>query len=216
MSSNSGYSSDDEGRDSDELLNGDEDSSSSGEELSEADLDLFDAVTRNNAAAVQQALRNGANVHRANSCLMLACDRGYNDIVRILLNKSADAPWSNDTGSTVMIAALNGGHVSIVEELIDHDKDFLEIADESGLTPLHTAILMERLEIVQLLLDRGANTNATTKRGSTALFLACREGANMELVRRLLAAGVDVDFRDEIQRTILHYAASRGSIEVLR
>ena len=100
MSSNNSSESmnDDEG--SDELSRNDEYSSEEEEEKEElweeADSVLFQAVARNDAATVRQALRNGANVncYMDDFCrtpLMKACKRGYDEIVRILLDAGADA-----------------------------------------------------------------------------------------------------------------------------
>ena len=54
------------------------------------------AVIINDAAALQQALRNGANVNHKRGIfdvtpLTIACERGYDEIVRILLEAGADA-----------------------------------------------------------------------------------------------------------------------------
>ena len=77
-----------------------------------------------------------------------------------------------------------------------HDNDLLEIADESGWTPLMEAISHRRFEIARSLFDRGANALATYEHGRTTLMLACQEGADLAFVRRLLAAGVPVEARD--------------------
>jgi ankyrin repeat protein len=226
MSSNSSNnSSDDEG--SDELSNIDEDSEEEVERefedqlSSEPVLDLIGAITRNDAAGVRKALRNGANVNYTSeedlswTPLMRACRRGYTVIVRILLDAGAD-PWRTSRIHSAMWAAIAGGHLSIVEMLLNHDKDLLEIVNLNGKTPLQIAIDYWKFEVVNLLLDRGANALATTKNGETTLSLACCQRADLRLVRRLLAAGVAVDARGEYQRTALHHAAMSCNIAVVR
>ena len=86
--------------------------------LSEADRNLFEAVTRNDVTAVQHARRNGANVNCSSNeydCttpLTLACYRGYDQVVRILLEYGANARF------TAVGAAISGGqHVSTINLL---------------------------------------------------------------------------------------------------
>ena len=211
----SSYFSDND-EESDNLTNEERDSSEEKEvELSEVDRDLLEAMESQDTAGVQQALGNGANVnslHIGWTILMCACHRGYNEIARILLDAGADPWWKDRHGRPAMIPAVVEGHLSIVEMLLNHDKDLLEIKDRDGHTPLFIAIIWQKFEIARLLLDRGANTLATTKDGSTTLMLACYYGVDLETVRRLLAAGVPVDARGELYRTALHYA----TVDVVR
>src|SRR5690349_10249212 len=59
-----------------------------------------------------------------------------------------------------------------------------------GMTALHWAARLERVETARVLLKAGANASATNRYGVTALSLACENG-NTELVEMLLAAGAD-------------------------
>ena len=202
----------------------DDDDESSGEveeSQSAKDYSLYEAITRNDAEAVQRALRNGARVHcysdyiLHSTPLMEACARGYNEIVRILLDAGA-SPWSTSRTWSVMVNAIEEGHLSIAEILLNHDEGLLEIASNNGETPLQFAIDHEHSEIVHFLLDRGANALVTTRDGWTTLMLACHGETDLEIVRRLLAAGVSIEARDTYQRTALDHAARQGNTETMR
>ena len=209
---------------SDDEESHDDSSEEEGEEeepLTEADLDLLDAVSRNDTAGVQHALRNGANVNSVcetyyRTPLMEACRHGYDDIVRILLDAGADARWSINRYNSVMFAAISYGHLTIVEILLNHDNDLLEIENKNGETPLSFSIWTEHFEIAHFLLDRGANALVTTRAGKTTLHHACSHWADLEIVRRLLAAGVDVEYGDAYHLTSLHCATLHGNIETMR
>ena len=191
------------------------------EELSEVDRNLYESVTRNDTVGARHALRSGANVNCVcnedyDTPLAKACERGYDHIVRILLDAGAD-PWWRDLRSLLPIkVACVHGHMSIVEMLLNHDDDLLEIANEDGKTPLLTAIEYRQFFIAHFLLDRGANALVTDENWSTTLMLAFRNGANLLTVRRLLAAGVAVESRDRRLRTALHFATIRGNTALLR
>ena len=186
---------------------------------------LVGAVDRNDAAAVQRALRHGADVNctcglfQDSSPLMEACQEGNNEIVRILLDAGADARWINEYQFSAIEKACATGNLSIVETLLNHDKDLLEIiVHENGSTPLFTAIELQYFDIVRFLLDHSAFVHASTKVGLTPLMHAycCAPHGDLAIVRMLLAADVDVDDRDEAQRTALHYAAMFQSDEAVR
>ena len=141
------------------------------------DHNLLYAVQRCDVAGVQQALRQGANANVVCSAvetpLMKACERGFDKIVRILLEAGADPWWRNLQKQSAIEEAVEQGHLSIVELLINHDKGLLEIKGSFEQTPLLRAINRKHFEIVYFLLDRGANALAADECGMTTLILAC-------------------------------------------
>ncbi len=66
-------------------------------------------------------------------------------------------------------------------------------------------------DIVKLLIDHGANVNAKSSVGNTALTYACCGGYE-EVVRILLEAGADVEHQNENGHTPLMEAASCGHV----
>ena len=63
------------------------------------------------------------------------------------------------------------------------------LLDRGGYALL-VAMDARQFEIVHLLLDRGANALVTDENLWTTILVACRKGADLRLVRRLLGAGV--------------------------
>jgi ankyrin repeat protein len=61
-------------------------------------------------------------------------------------------------------------------------------------TPLHHAVAKNRLRIVQLLLELGADPNVSDATGASALTTASQEAADHGVVASLLAAGARLDF----------------------
>ena len=66
--------------------------------------------------------------------------------------------------------------------------------NEHHRTPLHHAAAKNRPRMVRLLLDLGADPNATDATGATPLTTAAQEHADSSLVSMLLAAGAQLDF----------------------
>jgi ankyrin repeat protein len=61
-------------------------------------------------------------------------------------------------------------------------------------TPLHHAAAKNRARIVRLLIELGADLNATDATGATALTTASLENADVEIIDDLQAAGARLDF----------------------
>jgi ankyrin repeat protein len=78
-----------------------------------------------------------------------------------------------------------------------------------GDSPLHVLAWRNDLEGVQLLIDAGANVNATGEMDETPLHIAVTQ-ENVPMVRALLAAGARDDARCEFGDTPRERALLRG------
>ena len=108
--------------------------------------------------------------------LQVAARHGNDDCVRLLLELGADKHKADRTGSTALHLAADakksgGRPVRCMELLLDAGAD-KEKADNNGYTPLHRAAQRGCIDVLGLLLERGADTHARTKAGKTALDLA--------------------------------------------
>ena len=77
------------------------------------------------------------------------------------------------------------------------------------------AISYGHAEIVNVLLNAGANVNAKNNIGYTALEVAIRKG-HTEIVNALLKAGADVNAKDSFGMTMLELAKMYGHTEVVK
>lgn len=69
--------------------------------------------------------------------------------------------------------------------------------EETQNTPLLTAVLKDDAEMMKLLLERGANPNASNKDGFTPLHLSVRsKSQGISMVKMLLEAGASPRMRD--------------------
>lgn len=82
-------------------------------------------------------------------------------------------------------------------------------------TPLDWAVQANSLDIVNLLIDAGANVNAETRYKITPLSLACSNG-NTAIIERLLQAGVDSNSTSEEGETALMTAALNGKVDAIK
>ena len=124
-------------------------------------------------------------------------------------------------GTTILYRAIRQKNYTKVRETLESGFD-VNTVDEYGATVLHRVVSRFQRqpeesrrseEIVNLLLEFGANPNATNNKGQTPLHLINRQPANV--VRSLLEAGGDVNATDNLDKTPLH-TSDWGSHEVGR
>jgi ankyrin repeat protein len=85
--------------------------------------------------------------------------------------------------------------------------------DSQGHTALQFAALLREVEIVRMLLEKGADVNAKDNSRSTALHWAIGTGKprSVEVVRMLLEKGADVNAKNNVKHTALHDAVRNSN-----
>lgn len=81
-----------------------------------------------------------------------------------------------------------------------------------GVTPLHCAVYQGNDEMVEFLLENGANGNATTADGQTALHIASQRG-HRKCMKLLFANHVDLHIVDQAGSSSLHSAVGTATDE---
>jgi hypothetical protein len=106
-------------------------------------------------------------------------------------------------------AAINGD-INTIKVLANKPDFVVDVKNRQGFTALifatQTTNTTSNIETVKLLLDLGANVNATDNKGNTALMFAVQEttrSSNIETVKLLLDRGADVNIRSNDGYTAL-------------
>ena len=85
--------------------------------------------------------------------------------------------------------------------------EVLNASDQNGDTPLHLACEGRSEEVVQLLIDSGANIKQTNNEGEVPAHVAVQYGS-INIVKMLQKMSADtLQCQDKYKRTILHHAA---------
>lgn len=141
------------------------------------------------------------------------------DIVSQLLAHGSNVDARDSNGITPLaVACRHCSNASVIRKLLEHGanpESLSNYADgnltEKNFTPLmHTVLRGQGVpSTISLLALRGANLNAQTSSGRTALHIALKS-EKLEMVDALVEAGADVNIVDNFGRTPLHEAARRG------
>lgn len=106
--------------------------------------------------------------------LYIAVDRGYQEMVKLLIDHGAYVNNDRRKGS-------------IEGDLCLHNP------------PLYEAVMEGNVEMAKLLIDSGAEVNHKRKDGSSPLHIATEKG-NLEMIKLLLDRGADVNFKSSKRR----------------
>jgi ankyrin repeat protein len=142
----------------------------------------------------------------------------------VLISKACFPNPKNDAdrdvrGRMAIHRAVDAGDADALKQLLDGGANVNEriVSNEPqnsdwGCTPLHLAARDGRVDLVQLLIERGADVNARNHRGATPLHYAA---SSRPVSVFLLENKARADVADESGRTPLHWAARLGETPVV-
>lgn len=145
--------------------------------------------------------------------LSLGCSKKPHDIVEIgdineiekRIDAGLDINSRNENGFTLLMSAVSGGHLPVVEYLLKKGAD-VNLQDQRVGTPLHLATAKDEVEIIKLLISYGADTNKLSDHlGETPLWMGVRWG-KLDAVKTLLECGADPKKKVKWDISLLHMA----------
>ena len=119
-----------------------------------------------------------------------------------------------DPAAADLVRLLREGDVGAFRARVARRPQLADARGPGGATPLMFAVLYADLATVRDLLDRGANVNARSDAGATALIWAW---SNVVVARLLIERGADINTRSADGRTpLLAAAAAPGSAPLVK
>ncbi len=160
------------------------------------------------ALSADQSLVNARN-ESGISAVLFSLYNGKNEIARLLIDRGARLD---------LFEAAASGTQERVEQLLHKDPGTINSYSPDGWTALHLAVFFGRVNIVHFLLSKGANIDAPSKNDELVapLHSALANPINSAVGQLLIGAGANLNTRQALGYTPLHYAAANGLDQVVR
>jgi uncharacterized protein len=141
--------------------------------------------------------------------------------VKVALSRKANPNAKNKHGTPVLVIAALGKHLKIVKLLLKYNADvegrepYLINSERNDFytSPLMAAASNGQIEMVQLLLRKGANVNISLDEGVTAIDVAIEKN-HADVVKLLLESGANPNHY-ALYGTPLHHAARKGYAKIV-
>ena len=183
---------------------------------------LHQAAEKGDVEEARRLIEQGVDINARNEYrqtpLHLAVINEKREVFELLLEKGADVNARNFDGDTPLHSAVTREH-ALTKALIDAGAN-VRTPGEFGFKPLHLAVLANKFETADLLLERGASiehdftwttwSNSEYNESSLHQFT---DRNNLKAIEFLVDKGVDVNTRNKHGYTPLHWAAWSGDIE---
>ncbi|XP_046567501.1 probable palmitoyltransferase AKR2 [Haliotis rubra] len=130
--------------------------------------------------------------------VMIAAMSGHKEVVEFLVNEGADLSLVDQFGNNILHQACMGGDVKTVKYLLSQSVVGINSKGQHNRTPLMFAILERCHEVMELLVEEGADMSLVDDVGNNVLHCACI-GENAMAVNFLLARGLaDIHARNQL------------------
>jgi serine/threonine-protein phosphatase 6 regulatory ankyrin repeat subunit B len=138
------------------------------------------------------------------------------DVIKFLVENGAYVKDVKDTVPIISCVLRNNAPIEVIQYLLeqgakvtDRKYDFLSsvISDRMRSAP-------QKMDLVKLLVDNGADVNSTDVLGNTPIFAASYNG-DLKMVKYLVSKGATLNLRNTSNETALSYACRYNASDLL-
>jgi quinoprotein dehydrogenase-associated probable ABC transporter substrate-binding protein len=191
---------------------------------------LISAARQRHDDMIKLLIELGADVNLARSDgttpLIAAASRDHVPSIKVLLEHGADIEKPGPQGFRALPLAIADDNYEAAKALIEAGAKVNEPSGAEGLTPLMVAAAQTApaegamflpsstrpIDIAKSLIERGANVNAQSTKGVTALMIAATHN-NPPMIGLLMESGADASLKDDQGQTATDVATRNGNIE---
>lgn len=169
---------------------------------------------------IEYLINKGANRTIKNNNGKTALDiaiEGRHKLTKFLLTMYDKPNEEITNGLTPLMFAINNEFKDSAKILITEYNVDVKNKDLYDRTALHHACSKDNrfLDIVQLLIDEGADVNAEDNAVDTPLHYVSLNG-NLDVVKLLIDKGANVNAENSVKTIPLHYASTNGYLDVVK
>ncbi|NXN97510.1 ASB3 protein, partial [Rhinopomastus cyanomelas] len=177
---------------------------------------IHEAAAHNSSQCLKLLVRAAPSDDYINSktfeglcALHLSARHGSLECIRILLEAGADPNEFNTEATTPLFLAVENEHIDVVKFLLQHGANVDGSHSISGWNSLHQASFQGSVDIMEVLLENGADMECKDDFGITPLFVAAQYG-KLETLSLLVSHGAEVNCQATDRATPLLIAAQEG------
>ena len=169
---------------------------------------LADAVHNYKDTMAKLLIEKGANVNvKLFDIAPVAFERLSRtdiNIFNLLLSKGLDINIRNHRNETILIHACYDCNYSIkiIKKILELNPDLLNAKDDKDNNPLINACKIGYINLVNFLIEKGADILVKNKKNRSALSYAVKNG-NFDVAKFLIEKGADIHIVDIKDRTLL-------------
>lgn len=142
-------------------------------------------------------------------------NNNLNPFIQAILTHKLDIDQMDSNGYTALHLAVWSLDIPSILILLDKASCPIDIKSSSGQTPLTLAVAKGYLEIMKLLIDRGADIECKDSLGITPIMTSV-QNARLGAFYVLLNLGADIHIKDRNGCGLVHWAAYKNQVLMLR
>ena len=147
--------------------------------------------------------------------LHFSAQSGSHDLIDFFVKKGVNVLLETRAGNNSLHIAASNGHLSLCETLITKYKLDVKMTDNDGWTALSFAAENGSYELIEFFVEKKIDIYQKTNDGKNCLHIAASKG-HFNLCKTLIEKiNFNVDMVDNKKWTALHYAAQKGSYELM-
>lgn len=151
--------------------------------------------------------------------LYYACTVGNLELVNYLIEKQANVQFVGYLKSNALLVACKFQNIKLCVSLLSSHPHLINSVDSNGSSPLHQAVFVNNIELVNILINKGADYYAVDNFGQNILHIACCT-PNNNIVERFFGAYREIFYTiatqiDNNGLTPIHYLIEKCNLQVI-
>ncbi len=181
--------------------------------------DLFTAFDTNDKRYIRNAI-NKSSLNSSNkfgeTALHIACNKGFEEIVELLLQKQSKVNATDSLLETPLHKASRENHIGTTLILLKNQNIKIDLQNSSKETALHIACKNNFENLAQSLIVNNADIALKDEENRSALHHACIVGS-ARIVKLLLDRGAKIDeLGGKLNQSPLHIAVKNNHLDIAK
>eukprot|EP01155_Anaeramoeba_flamelloides_P024255 Anaeramoba_flamelloidesa809508_40.p1 GENE.a809508_40~~a809508_40.p1 ORF type:complete len:579 (-),score=150.49 a809508_40:32-1768(-) len=181
------------------------------------------SIHSNEIEVLSLLIENGADLDKKDfkgkTPLAYAIEQEHNKLAKWLIKFGADILTTTFSGLNLLSLCSINGNEKILNLLLQNEQikllNLINQRDHSQKSPLIYACENNHINILNTLIEHGADVNQLGTNGQSALHFASACSSD-SCLKMLLNLDIEIDLRDNIGHTALHCSCAAGSLKCIK